>query len=72
MDSFVTDILDAKCTVLDIYGVVNDMNHLIDAQKDDMRKLRNKYKKLFNRTLGVYPQKNFCIDIDGSMQPVHT
>lgn len=71
LDSYATEILDAKYSVLDIDGVVNDMNHLTDNQKDDMRNLLNKHKKLFDGTLGVYPHKKFHIDTDGSMTPVH-
>ena len=37
LDSFATEIIDAKYTVLDIDGVVNDMSHLTDVQKDDMK-----------------------------------
>ena len=71
LDSYATEILDAKYSVLDIDGVVNDMNHLTDNQKDDMRNLLNKHKKLFDGTLGVYPHKKFHIDTDGSIAPVH-
>ena len=71
LDSYATEILDAKYTVLDIDGFVNDMNHLTDAQKDDTRSLLKKHEKLFDATLGVYPHKKFHIDTDGSIQPVH-
>ena len=33
LDSFANEMLDAKYNVSNIYGVLNDMDHLIDSQK---------------------------------------
>ena len=45
------------------------MDHMKDNQKKDLKVLLNKHKKLFDRTLGVYPNNTFHIDIDPVLEP---
>ena len=48
------------------------MDHLKDDQKEYLKVLLNKHKKLFYVTLGVYPHKTLHIDIDPEELPVHS
>ena len=71
LDSFATEILDAKYTKTDIKDVVDKQNHLSDSQKKDISNLLNKHSKLFSDELGSYPHTNFHIDVDPGAKPVH-
>ena len=48
------------------------MDHLKDDQKEDLKIILNKYKKLFDGTIVVYPHKTFHIDIDPEEVSVHS
>ena len=48
------------------------MEYLKDDQKEDLKVLLNKNKKLFDGTLGVYPHKKFHIEIYPEAVPVHS
>ena len=48
------------------------MYHLKDDQKEDLKILLNKHKKLFDVTLGVYPHKILHIEIDPESVQVHS
>ena len=71
LDSYATEILDAKYEKTDINDLVDKLDHLNNDQKNDLRKVLNKNAKLFNGTLGVYPHKKVHIDIDPKAEPVH-
>ena len=58
--SYLTNaILDAKYEKVAIFDVIEQQVHLTTEQKNDLRALLNKYTKLFDGTLGVYPHKQF-------------
>ena len=71
LDGYVNPILDAKYDNVTIDQVVDQQVHLSHSQKQDLYKVLNKYEKLFDGTLGVYPHKKFHIDIDKDAKPVH-
>ena len=71
LDTFATEILDAKYNKSDVNDVVNQQSHLTAAQKEDLLKLLQKHSKLFSGKLGSYPHKKFHIDIDPEAEPVH-
>ena len=72
LDSYATEILEAKYNPTDINDAVSNMDHLKDDQKEDLKVLLNKHKELLDRTLGVYPHKTFQIDIYSETVPVHS
>ena len=60
LESYMTNtILDAKYDAVFIDQVVKEQSHLNAEQQKGLKELLNKYKKLFDGTLGVYPQKKF-------------
>ena len=65
-------VLDAKYEKVEIEDVVSAQTHLTSDQQNDLRDLLSKYTKLFDGTLGCYPHKEFHIDIDETVQPVHS
>ena len=71
LDSFATEILDARYEHTDIRDVVDNQSHLNERQKDDLLSVLRKHEKLFDGTLGVYPHKKFHIDIKEGAVPVH-
>jgi hypothetical protein len=60
---YAAEILDAKYEKVDIDEVFNQLNHLNTEQKEDLRKVLMEDTKLFDGTLGVYPHRNFHIDL---------
>ena len=54
--------LDAKYKKVQLDDVVNQLEHLSDQQKADIKHLLNDVTKLFDGTLGVYPHRKFYID----------
>ena len=72
LDSFATEILDAKYEFTDVATVVNDMQHLDQNQKDDLLNVLRKHQQMFDGTLGIYPHKKFHIDIDPDAKPVYS
>ena len=72
LDSYATEILEDKYNPTDINDAVSNMDHLKDDQKEDLKVLLNKHKKLFDGTLGVYPHKKFHIEIDSESLLVHS
>ena len=55
--SFATEILDAKYDFTDVKDVVEKQDHLDASQKQKLLTVLKKHAKLFDGTLGVYPQK---------------
>ena len=70
LQSFATEILDAKYDDTDVTEVVNKIEHLSPSQKKDLLCVLKKNQKMFDGTLGVYPHKKFHIDIDPDAKPV--
>ena len=57
MELLTTTILDATYNKFDLDEVINDQKHLIKKQQRELKKVLIKFKKLFDRTLGVYPHR---------------
>ena len=73
LDSFAAmTILDAKYEKVDVHEVAIAQKHLQDFQQKALEKVLNKYSKLFDGTLGVYPHKKFAIDIKPDAVPKHS
>ncbi len=60
---YATEILDAKYGKVENDKVNNQLDHLTLEQKEDLRKVLKEHTKLFDGTLGVYPQRKFQIDL---------
>ena len=71
MESYVTQILDAKYEKLDIDEFIAEQTHLNLSQKQDLRDLLLKHEKLFDGTLGVYPHKKVHLELTEDAKPVH-
>jgi hypothetical protein len=52
---YAVEILGAKYEKVEVDEVINQLNHLITEQKEDLRKVLMEHTKLFDGTLGVYP-----------------
>jgi hypothetical protein len=70
LQSYATEILDAKYEFSDVTKVVNSQSHLDQNQKKDLLDILLKHQQLFDGTLGVYPHKKFHIDIEPNAKPV--
>ena len=68
---YATEILDAKYEKVHIDDVVDQLNHLNDQQKTDIKQVLEKFTKLFDGTLGVYPHRKFHIDLEPGAKPKH-
>jgi hypothetical protein len=66
---YASEILDAKYEEVSTDDVVNQLTHLNDKQKLDLKVLLKEFTKLFNGTLGVYPHKKFHIDLVPDARP---
>jgi hypothetical protein len=60
---YTSEILDAKYREVSMDDVVNQLTHLNDKQKQDLKVLLKDFTKLYDGTLGVYPHKKFHIDL---------
>ncbi len=67
---FKTKILDTKYDMTDVVDVVKGLTHLHAYQKADLLWVLQKNDKMFDGTLGVYPNKTVHIDIDLNAKPV--
>ena len=54
---YATEILDAKYEKVLVDDVIDQLDHLNGQQKTDRRQVLSEHTKLFDGTLGVYPQK---------------
>jgi hypothetical protein len=43
--------------------VIDQLDHLNAQQKNDLKRVLNEHTKLFDGTLGVYPNRKFHIDL---------
>ena len=71
LDSFATEILDAKYEKADITEVVAKQRHLNTGQRNDLYKVLKEHESLFDGTLGVCPHKQFRIELEPNHTPVH-
>ncbi len=73
LDSFLTNIiLDAKYEKVDVHEVASKQKHLTLKQQQELEQVLHKYSKLFDGTLGVYPPKEFCIEVKDNTKPKHS
>ena len=72
LESFATEILDAKYEFTDVRDVVNGLTHLNTQQKADILTVLQKHQQMFDGSLGVYPHKKFHIEIDPNAKPVYS
>ena len=70
-ENYLSSILDAKYDAMDICEVMRQQTHLTASQRDDLRNLLLKYPELFDGKLGVYPNRQFHIDVDPEAVPVN-
>jgi hypothetical protein len=56
---YTSEILDAKYGKVSMDDVVDQLTHLNDKQKQDLKVLLKDFTRLFDVTLGVYPDKSF-------------
>jgi hypothetical protein len=71
LDSFVTEIPDTKYGKTDIKDVANDQKHLSKEQHKELFTVLNEHAEIFEGTLGVYPHKQFHIDMMEDATPKH-
>ncbi len=69
---YAPEILDAKYGGVSRDDVVDQLTHLNDKQKQDLKVLLKDFTKLFDGTLGVYPHKKFHMDLVPSARPKHS
>ena len=68
---YAIEILDAKYEMVPIDDVIQQLVHLNQKQKADIKHVLNKFTKLFDGTLGVYPHRKFHIDLEPNVKPKH-
>ena len=68
---YASEILDAKYEKVQIDEVVNQLEHLSAQQKNDIKQVLDKFTKLFDGTLGVYPHRKFHIELEPGAKPRH-
>ena len=65
LDSYAaTSILEAKYEKVDITYVAKQQTHLTISQQRELQKVLEKYNKLFNGTLGLYPPQKVHIEVE--------
>jgi hypothetical protein len=57
LECFATEILDAKYEKIDVAEVAKVLTHLNSHQKADLLCVLQENNKMFDGTLGVYPNK---------------
>jgi hypothetical protein len=59
---YASEILDAKYEKVLVDNVIDQLDHLNAQKKNDLKQVLNEHTKLFDGTLGVYPQQKFHIE----------
>ena len=68
LDSYATtEILDVQYDKADLEEVVKNQKHLNHDQREDLHRLFEQHKKLFDGTLGVCPHKKFHIEVEKAL-----
>jgi hypothetical protein len=70
--SYASEILDAKYEEVSMDDVVDQLTHLNDKHKQDLKVLLKDFTTLFDGTLGVYPHKKFNINLVLGARPKHS
>jgi hypothetical protein len=68
-DCIANAILEAKYEKVNVDDVVEQLTHLSESQRDDIRAVLKRFTKLFDGTLGVYPHRKFHIDVMPGAKP---
>ena len=63
LDNYASKILDAKYDKVDVKDVAQEQAHLTASQRNDLERLLKKHEKLFSGKLGLYPHKQFNIEL---------
>ncbi len=71
IDSFATCILDAKYEQANIHDVAFNQHHLSLDQRCNLFNILAKHSKLFDGSLGAYPNKKVHIDLTPGAKPAH-
>jgi hypothetical protein len=69
---YASEILDAKYGEVPKDDVVNQLIHLNETQKQDLKVLLKDFTKLFKGTLEVYPHKRFDINLVPGARPKYS
>jgi hypothetical protein len=69
---YASEILDAKYGKVSTDDVVDQLTHLNDKQKQDLKVLFKDFTRLFDSTLGVYLHKKFHMDLIHGAKPKHS
>ena len=64
-------VLDAKYVPANIEEVVASCTHLDYAERDKLKTLLNKYKQLFDGTLGHWKGQNYDVELRDDAVPYH-
>ena len=72
LDSYAATMLDAEYEKADILEVVNNQKQLNTVQRNDLFRTHKRHESLFDDTLGVYPHKQFHIELEPDHTTVHT
>lgn len=70
LDAYAAPIMDAKYEEMDVEEVADGQKHLTPAQREDLKALFRRYRKLFDGSLGVYPHKKCHIELEPNAEPV--
>jgi hypothetical protein len=68
---YASKILNAKYDKVLVDDVIDQLDHLDAQQKDDLKRVLNEHTKLFDGTLGVYPHREFHIELVPEAVPKH-
>ena len=71
LDSHATEILDTKYEKTYIKDVVNTRKHESKEQRNELVSVLNDHATIFDGTLGIFPHKQYHIDIEEHAVPVH-
>ena len=66
-----TEILDAKYKKADLRKVVAKATHLSDSEREELYNLLNRFKDLFDGTLGKFTGKPYDIKLKPNVTPQH-
>ena len=59
----IKQILDAEYNKINLKLIVMNLNYLKDKHKNSLQELLQKYKKMFDVTLGKYTGSNYTIEL---------
>ncbi len=69
---YASEILDAKYGKVSTDDVIDQLIHLNDKQKQDLKVMLEDFTRLFDGTLGVYPHNKFHINLISGARPKHS